>query len=618
MKTTSRYILVALASALALYISGCNSTDCKSALLYRKDSSPPGEQWKRTTANTTGGVFNGNVVRVPRGRLAQFDLEEIKIGWLAENQRKSGGFPSRRLLPEKALWLVIQIEGFKSDDFLRTSSKRSFKASAVKQNQNSTGYVPLDDSETRFALMTAEFQYEVTFTIYSVDNFKLKQVLGYVAKDNPGLVKIGVDAVKQMGGAAVDFVADPFNRAFKHQFGSDFLFERILLTAGAVTEFEGTIYVIGEGDPRPDNADQTTVGTFVLADLSEVKESTIGARMGELQRHTGPETNHNVVGGYSYRTDGFRTAYASTLSAMTESVTGKHLSDPAANVIKFSLVANPDKNRQAAEQSGQLRVVETGIKNEQTRLASQTDAYLERFVSPLERRLLSIQENSSLATGRIARTLGPRLNAAAEFMIKFPSGGPADTMRADPVTTSVRTAFDQPETATVNELLPLMQGTLELAGLKYLGGTALPLVIDENGSSPRVNVGVFRDSSALRPKDVMQRLESVSTTAKNLAERLEEYVREVRKVTNQGDKGQFKAAVGEAALTALQEEMIKQAKALLPEVRDILLQPINSHFNREASTEIADFQATFIRYTDLQDAKRREIRAGTGPTVTIF
>src|SRR5689334_3622738 len=99
MKTTSRYILVALASALALYISGCNSTDCKSALLYRKDSSPPGEQWKRTTANTTGGVFNGNVVRVPRGRLAQFDLEEIKIGWLAENQRKSGGFPSRRLLP---------------------------------------------------------------------------------------------------------------------------------------------------------------------------------------------------------------------------------------------------------------------------------------------------------------------------------------------------------------------------------------------------------------------------------------------------------------------------------------------------------------------------------------
>jgi hypothetical protein len=548
----AKIALTSLITMAAFCATGCNTADYRAAMLYKSDGKTPVSfERLRVASDRPNQYFNGNLIQVPPGQLAQFDLKELKIGILADKDTAFQSFPKTRTLPERMLWLVVQIEAFKSDDFLRTASKRSFFASAVKQNQNSGGYVALDSSESSFALQTADWQYEVTFTLYSVDNFKLKQAIGFIAKDNEGLIKIGYDALKQFGGATYSLVADPFFRLAKHEFGDAFLFERALLTAGAVTEFKGMVYVI-----RPINGGISASGEYALADLSDVPawEDLKSLERNYLKVPASPRGKQEFL---SFRDPAYRAAYSTTLTAINHPVLDTDLRAKEANFLMFKLSTRADENRRqsgiqqkALPHEEELRRLNSHITGSITANAK-TTAELASSIRRLQAAAQTVGEN-------IKREKPTEVEAIAQYQIAVTANNVSDEIRAAAEKAVGSENPDELETEARNRLSSL--------GIIYTKDSSpLSLATDPR---PQVIVGA-KNPSKPSPEAITAQLASYESAAAEILPHLEKYSSEIDQLQRFTEVQNFQT---NQSLAKIYGDITEAAKKLKPIGPTITLQ----------------------------------------------
>jgi hypothetical protein len=544
---------------LVVIATGCSTTDFHDAVLYKKDSQATSSSTSLTylrpsATQDPADHFNGNVIQVPRGRLAQFGLKEVKVGWLADRAGGRRGFPQTRALPERTLWLVIQIEGFKADDFLRTSGKRSFIASAVKQNQNSEGYLALDTAESNFSLQTSDWQYEVTFTLYSVDNFKLKQILGYAVKDNKSLLVTGYDALKQLGGSTYSFIADPIFRSTKHQFGEEFLFERVLLTANAVTEFKGMVYIVGQSEPLGANP---PTFNYVLADLTDVPGKEALGRLGKL--YLGPSPNGDMTRPFlPFRDPVYRSAYSETFTAINAPVSESFLRHPRANVLRFDLSVSEDKNKQQALVVEQLNPLLQKVSEKQIEIRSIVDNHL-KSLDQSEKELNQLRDQASRFAGKIQAEdslNSVKLEAAAQYKIETQKFAKA----SEDSKAAVVREFELDDSTSEEDILKIVDDFLSAVGILYLANTA-NLTVNLNEQS-RVSVG-SKTTSPLTPSKILAALSGFSDTIGIFVSKMKEYRRGVVGLTRVQDTKTLKTTIDQLSTNKIQMELQQAIPATL-------------------------------------------------------
>ena len=602
----------------AIILTGCTTTDYHAALLYKKDqkgalSNSKEFSYQRPTVQPDSQLFfNGNVIQVPRGRLAQFGLKELKVGWLADRDRSHQSFPTTRVLPERTLWLVVQIEGFKTDDFLRTSSKRSFLASAVKQNQNSEGYLALDTAESNFALQTSDWQYEVTFTLYSVDNFKLKQVLGYAVKDNKGLLVTGYDALKQMGGSTYSFIADPILRSAKHQLGEEFLFERLLLTANAVTEFKGMVYLVGQSGTTslPETA------TYALADLSDVPGME---NLKSLEKYFQVfADNQGGAAFLPFRNPDYRAAYSNTLNAVNMAVSDSLLRDGAANVLRFDLSVTEDKNKAQAGQVEQLNPLLTDFSTKQADIRLIVDNYL-KSAEQSKKTLDQLRANATVVLDKIEAADMSQLAAAAQYKMQIQKPESNDLTGKAAAKSAVISALNLPDKSDDKKIESAVDETLHSAGIEYVP-------TEKNLTFPTQNPGTVsvgsRSSTAPTPALIQSQLMSLRDTIETINNKVDGYRRKILALNNAQTLQNVKLTLEQIQAIKIQDELKQSIPSTIdPQVGKLIRPSLEALYKTPLSNISAQLEEQYGELGKIQsqiDAIKQQGGTGDGTKVTIF
>lgn len=144
----------------------------------------------------------------------------------------------------KELWVLTKIESVNANDVLEKSNKVFFKATNVKLNALSFLPIPLDVSELDLFTHRADSAYRMTIKIYEVQAFNIKREAFKTYSSNPGLIGLFASAGNVLKNTLGALGGEVIENWWEKNNEDEQFVERILLSHGAVVEFQGSIHIL--------------------------------------------------------------------------------------------------------------------------------------------------------------------------------------------------------------------------------------------------------------------------------------------------------------------------------------------------------------------------------------
>lgn len=212
-----------------------------------------------TTPSNSPKTYNlllNNVIPVKKNQHIRVSIPEIRVGFTHRDPAHCSGialvkqrwicayeFSSEKGLGGRDYWLLIDMIGLDRNDPLGLRQTRIFRASYVKQDQLSYGFLPLEEAEQIVFDGISDLSYQITVKLYSVHAPDHKKDL--YALGGSSVLLTAWNALYGLATATGNFLAKDVIDAIRQKTKEDPSFvERILLQASAELEISGTAQLL--------------------------------------------------------------------------------------------------------------------------------------------------------------------------------------------------------------------------------------------------------------------------------------------------------------------------------------------------------------------------------------
>lgn len=247
-----------LATCLILAFSGCGSSYHYRAYLLKEDGT-------NTDPKSPSASFNnqvGNDIPIEKGLRVTVSIPEVRVGfthrkmetysgwgWDSKRGPYANEYTSEDGLGGRDYWLLTEIVGLDHNDPLGLRQTTILKATYVKRDQQSYGFLPLEESEQIILDTICNTSYQVTVKLYSVHGLDAKKLL--YAAGNTTIAGTAWAALKGTVIATGNFLAKELFDSIEGKFTKDpHTVERLLLQANAELEFSGTLQLVLHMKPQ--------------------------------------------------------------------------------------------------------------------------------------------------------------------------------------------------------------------------------------------------------------------------------------------------------------------------------------------------------------------------------
>nr|MBI3613713.1 hypothetical protein [Nitrospirota bacterium] len=197
---------------------------------YLLEQQPEGQYGMKTT----------NAIRVPKDKHLRIVLDTLRVGF-SKDERIKDPHTDHTSLGGRDYWLVTEMFSLDFRDPLGLKEKRFVTVSNVKTDQESLGFLALDDGERVLFDAITDTSYRVRMSLYRIHGFELKK---QILKTAQGFLPALYDQLKLLATAAGNFLAKPAVDLIIGQTETPYFYEKALLEAGAALEFSGTFDLI--------------------------------------------------------------------------------------------------------------------------------------------------------------------------------------------------------------------------------------------------------------------------------------------------------------------------------------------------------------------------------------
>ena len=242
-----------------MLLVGCSTSTNHSthALLFQKMENTDSKQVKYHLARSESGeLYSSNPIFIAADGRFSISIDKIHPGWIHQRPPASGSssegstdrneeaLPSTQVqhLSGKELWMLSKITYLDTQDPLEAKSKTYYSSSNIKYDSLSYALMPLDAGEKLLFTHDSDGAYRINIEVYEVDSVAFKKEL-YKLTKNPGLTELVVgifNTGKQILGAVAGGAVDDY---LNEKLREPLALERLLLTAGAVVEFQGEVTI---------------------------------------------------------------------------------------------------------------------------------------------------------------------------------------------------------------------------------------------------------------------------------------------------------------------------------------------------------------------------------------
>ncbi len=259
--STAFLLFLVLAAA---FLSGCVAPYHYRA--YLLESADDGKEYTPKLNNAISIKPNQRIqLTIPQVRVGFTHREMNKFsGWGWDKKRGPYAFEFDQFegLGGRDYWILSEIVSLDHNDPLGLRQSQVFKASYVKQDQQSYGFLPLEKSEQIILDTISKTSSQVTIKIYSVHGMDAKRMLYELGSSNIASTawNAGVGFLQATG----NFLAKDILDAFKGKIKKDPQYiERLLLQANAELEFNGRFQLVLD-DSAPDETRE-----YLLYDIAK-------------------------------------------------------------------------------------------------------------------------------------------------------------------------------------------------------------------------------------------------------------------------------------------------------------------------------------------------------------